>query len=188
VCYDLESQPPSGSQADVYQEIAAYELSYRVPLCDGLVAPIPTLSPGAAAQMVWRDQMKLPPPEPYIAPGKAITGLRAFMEIRGPRTVTQTFNVFGYALTITATASSFDVDWGDGSWSRGLTSSGGPWPNGDVRHVYTTQGTYTVRVFERWTGTWSLAGGGGGSVGGALSSEGRIEAFPVVQVQAVRNR
>ena len=146
------------------------------------------LSPGAAAQQVWRDQVKLPPPEPYIAPGKAITGLAAFLEIRGPRTRTQPFNVFGYALTITATASSYDVDWGDGTWSRGLTSSGGPWPNGDVRHVFTNQGNYRVRVVEHWTGTWSVAGGGGGAVDGMLSSEGRIEAFPVVQVQAVRNR
>ena len=188
VCYSPGSQEASGSPLDVSQEIASYQLAYRVPICQGLVAPIPTLSPGAAAQMVWRDQMKLPPPQPYIAPGKAITGLRAFLEIRGPRPATQSVNVFGYALTINATVSSYDVDWGDGSWSRGLTSSGGPWPHGDVRHVYTTQGTYTVRVLERWAGTWSVAGGGSGSVDGALSSEGRIDAFPVMQVQAVRNR
>ncbi len=174
---------------NIYMEMAALDWARSTtPRCGASMPPPAVPSPGAAAQMVWRDQMKLPPPEPYIAPGKAITGLRAFMEIRGPRTVTQTFNVFGYALTITATASSYDVDWGDGSWSRGVTSSGGPWPSGDVRHVYTTQGTYTVRVLERWTGTWSVAGGGGGSVDGALSSEGRIDAFPVVQVQAVRNR
>lgn len=174
---------------NVYQEMAAFDWARSpTPRCGASVAAPVTLSPAAAAQIVWRDQMKLPPPEPYIAPGKAITGLRAFLEIRGPRTRTQTFNVFGYDLTVTATATSYDVDWGDGAWSRGLTSSGGPWPNGDVRHVFTTQGTYTVRVIERWTGTWSLAGGGGGSVDGTLSSEGRIDAFPVVQVQAVRNR
>jgi hypothetical protein len=174
---------------NIYQEMAAYDWARSTtPRCGASVAAPVTLSPGAAAQQVWRDQVKLPPPEPRIAPGKAITGLAAFLEIGGPRTRTQTFNVFGYDLTITATASSYDVDWGDGSWSRNLTSSGGPWPNGDVRHVFTTQGTYTVRVLERWTGTWSLAGGGGGSVDGTLSSEGRIEAFPVVQVQAVRNR
>ncbi|MDQ3575914.1 MAG: hypothetical protein M3404_13530, partial [Actinomycetota bacterium] len=101
------------------------------------MAPIITVSPGAAAQMMWRDQVKLPSPEPYIAPGKAITGLAAFLEIRGPRTTAQSFNVFGYALTINATATSYDVDWGDGTWSRGLASAGGPWPDGDVRHVYT---------------------------------------------------
>ncbi len=174
---------------NIYQEMAAYDWARSTtPRCGASVAAPATLSPAAAAQQVWRDQVKLPPPEPYIAPGKAITGLRAFLEIGGPRTRTQTFNVFGYDLTITATASSYDVDWGDGSSSRNLTSSGGPWPNGDVRHVFTTQGAYTVRVLERWTGTWSLAGGGGGSVDGTLSSEGRIDAFPVVQVQAVRNR
>jgi len=169
-------------------EVNAYDFAPILAPCPAS-QPLPAVpSPGAAAQMVWRDQVKLPPPEPYIAPGKAITGLRAFLEIGGPRTKTQTFNVFGYALTITATTSGYDVDWGDGSWSRNLTSSGGPWPKGDVRHVYTTQGTYTVRVIEHWTGTWSLASGGGGSVDGTLSSEGRIDAFPVVQVQAVRNR
>jgi len=189
VCLDIsqvDGQPDS--PVTFNQELGIYELAERTPLCYlSLPAPV-TLSPGAAAQQVWRDQVKLPPPEPYIAPGKAITGLRAFLEIGGPRTRSQTFNVFGYGLTITATVSSYDVDWGDGSWSRNLTSSGGPWPGGDVRHVYTTQGTYTVRVLERWTGTWSLAGGGGGNVDGTLSSEGRINSFPVVQVQAVRNR
>ncbi len=132
--------------------------------------------------------MKLPKPEPYIAPGKAITGLAAFLEIRGAPTTSQSFNVFGYALTITATVTSYDVDWGDGSWSRGLTSPGGPWPHGDVRHVYTDMGTYTVRVVEHWSGTWSVAGGGGGEVAGTLSTEGVIPAFPVDQLQAVRNR
>ena len=114
--------------------------------------------------------------------------MAAFMEIRGLRTRTQSFNVFGYALTITATASSYDIDWGDGYWSRGVTSPGGPWPSGDVRHVYTVAKTYRVRVFQNWTGTWSMAGGGGGAVEGTLQTEGRIEAFPVDQLQAVRNR
>lgn len=188
VCYEPGSQAPSGPPSDAVQELAAYELSYRVPRCGGFLTPIPILSPGAAAQMVWRDQMKLPAPEPYIAPGKAITGLAAFLEIRGPRTRTETFNVFGYALTITATVGGYDVDWGDGTWSRGVTSSGGPWPKGDVRHVYTDMGKYTVRVVERWSGTWSVAGGGGGAVDGELGTEGTIPSFPVDQLQAVRNR
>ena len=145
-------------------------------------------SPATVAYQLWQDQMRLPRPEPYIAPGKAITGLEAFLEIRGSRAASQSFSVFGYNLTITATASSYDVDWGDGRWSRGVRSAGGPWPHGDVRHTYTVAGTYTVRVFENWAGTWSLAGGGGGAIEGELQTEGRIEAFPVVQVQAVRNR
>lgn len=190
-CLTIQQVPGSpadllGSGAD--EELTAISMASITPLCPGS-APAPAVpSPGAAAQMVWRDQVKLPPPEPYIAPGKAITGLAAFLEIRGSPTRTQSFNVFGYSLTITATASSYDVDWGDGSWSRGLTSAGGPWPHGDVRHVYTRQGTYTVRVMEHWTGTWSVAGGGGGTVDGTLASEGRIDSFPVIQVQAVRNR
>ena len=77
------------------------------------------------------------------------------------------------------------MDWGDGHWSRGVRSSGGPWPHGNVRHVYTVAGTYTVRVFENWAGTWSVAGGPAGTVEGTLQSEGRIEAFPVNQLQAV---
>lgn len=170
---------------DVYSHL------FSTPLCPPSPASpaAPAVpSPETAAQMVWRDQMKLPKPEPYIAPGKGITGLAAFLEIRGPRTTTQSFNVFGYGLTITATVGSYDVDWGDGSWSRGLTSAGGPWPNGDVRHVYTDMGTYKVRVVEHWSGTWSMAGGGGGQVAGTLSTEGVIPAFPVDQLQAVRNR
>ena len=61
-----------------------------------------------------------------------------------------------------ATAAAYQVTtWtgGDGHWSRGVRSSAGPWPHGNVRHVYTVAGTYTVRVFENWSGTWSVAGG-----------------------------
>ncbi len=176
--------------AAVLAEVNAYDFA---PILDPCTAtgsqPLPAVpSPAAAAQMVWRDQVRLPSPEPYIAPGKGITGLAAFLEVRGPRAVTQSFNVFGYALTITAAMTSYDIDWGDGTWSRGVTSSGGPWPNGDVRHVYTIAKNYRVRVFQNWTGTWSMAGGGGGVVDGTLQTEGRIEAFPVDQLQAVRNR
>ncbi len=179
-----------GDAAALMSEVNAYDFAPILAPCTATGSqPLPAVpSPGAAAQMMWRDEMKLPKPEPYIAPGKAITGLASFLEIRGPRTASQSFNVFGYALTITATVTSYDVDWGDGTFSRGLTSPGGPWPHGDVRHVYTDMGTYTVRVVEHWSGTWSLAGGGGGEVSGTLSTEGVIPAFPVDQLQAVRNR
>jgi hypothetical protein len=96
VCLDIsqvDGEPDSPVSFNA--ELGTYELAQVTPLCYlSLLAPV-TLSPAAAAQQVWRDQVKLPPPEPYIAPGKAITGLRAFLEIGGPRTKTQTFNVFG---------------------------------------------------------------------------------------------
>ncbi|MDP8992904.1 MAG: PKD domain-containing protein [Actinomycetota bacterium] len=188
-CLHLETRlADPGVAAALMSEVNAYDFANILAPCPKS-QPAPAVpSPAAAAEMVWRDQMRLPPPEPYIAPGKGIPGLAAFLEIRGPRARTQTFNVFGYALTITATATSYDVDWGDGTWTRGVTSPGGPWPDGDVRHVYTVAGTYTVTVVEHWTGNWSVAGGGGGTVVGTLSTEGRIDAFPVEQLQAVRNR
>ncbi len=190
-CLHLETRMADPAEADaLMSEVNAYDFAPILAPCTATASqPLPPVpSPGAAAQMMWRDQVKLPAPEPYIAPGKAITGLAAFLEIGGPRTRAQSFNVFGYALTINATATSYDVDWGDGTWSRGLTSAGGPWPDGDVRHVYTKMGTYTVRVIEHWSGAWSVAGGGGGEVAGTLNTEGVIPSFPVDQVQAVRNR
>ena len=159
-CLYFERRPGDPSSgAALESELATLRMINRYPACPGSQPTPARPSPGAAAYQVWHDQMSLPRPEPRIAPGRAITGLDAYLEIGGTRARTESFSVFGYALTISATGTSYDVDWGDGHWSRGVRSSGGPWPHGNVRHVYTVAGTYTVRVFENWSGTWSVAGG-----------------------------
>lgn len=69
---------------------------------------------------------------------------------------------------------------------RPFDHPGGPWPNGTITHYWTDVGRYDVRVVQRWTGRWSLAGVGGELAG--LVTEGVIEDFLVDELQAVINR
>jgi hypothetical protein len=130
----------------------------------------------------WQD-IPLPVPQPYIAPGRAITGLLAYLETRGTTThiFTEPNTPFG-PLTIVATGRYY-VDWGDGTHTGPHSGEGGPWPDGDITHLYIHIGAYDVVVTERWTATWSF-----GSESGTLDevrTVGRIEDFPVQQIQAV---
>jgi len=75
------------------------------------------------------------------------------------------------------------VDWGDGTHTGPHSREGGPWPDGEIKHQYINIGAYDVVVTERWTATWSF-----GSESGRLDelrTVGRIEDFPVGQIQAV---
>ena len=62
----------------------------------------------------WHDT-PLPRPEPYIAPGRAITGMFAYLETNGTTTHTYTEpdTPFG-PLEVVATGRYY-VDWGDGT-------------------------------------------------------------------------
>ena len=153
------------------------------PVCP--VEPGSEAAPDAPLTYVARywQTVVLPRPEPYIAPGRAITGMFAYMETRG--TTTKTFtdpNTSFGPLTIVATGTYY-VDWGDGTHTGPHTREGGPWPDGQITHEYIHIGAYDVVVTERWTATWSF-----GSQSGTLTelrTAGRIEDFPVQQIQAV---
>ena len=139
-------------------------------------------TPETVAVRYWQD-VPLPTPEPHIAPGRAITGMLAYLETRGTtsHTFTEPNTPFG-PLTITATGAYY-VDWGDGTNTGPHSQEGGPWPDGTITHEYIHIGTYDVVVTERWTATWSF-----GSQSGTLDelrTVGRIDDFPVQQIQAV---
>jgi hypothetical protein len=130
----------------------------------------------------WRS-VPLPTPEPYIAPGRAITGLFAYLETRGEttHTFTEPNTPFG-PLEIVAKGAYY-VDWGDGTKTGPHPHEGGPWPDGRIKHEYLRVGTYDIVVTERWTATWSFGTESGNL--DELRTVGRIEDFPVQQIQAV---
>ena len=81
--------------------------------------------------------------------------------------------------------SDVEVDWGDG---RGedegpFESAGGPYPEGEIRHVYQRSGFYDVVVTQRWTLAWSVGGSGGRITG--VETSGTLEDFEVFAVEAV---
>lgn len=148
--------------------------------------------PGQSPQQVAFDFVRrIEPlgPDPYIAPGHAIAGKLAFLETRAPTVDRRpTLATPLGPLSVTLRATKFTVDWGDGSnaGTGPFDAPGRPWPDGKARHGYTVQGHYDVEVTQYWDATWQL-GPASGTIP-RLSSVGRITAFEVRQLQAVRNR
>ncbi len=136
------------------------------------------------------ERFPLPAPRPSIAPGRAIAGKLAYLEpnlaaplIGGKPTVQNTVPTALGDLGMTATAVYY-VDWGD-TETGPHPGPGGPWPDGNITHSWSTAGVYDVEVTAMWTVRWRL-GGEQGSL--TVPTEGTIEDFQVNQLQAVRNR
>ncbi|MDQ4069332.1 MAG: hypothetical protein M3203_07665 [Actinomycetota bacterium] len=107
------------------------------------------------------------------------------METNGEtRHVYTNSTVFG-PLQIVATGS-YTIDWGDGETSGPYPFEGKPWPDGKITHEYQNVGNHDIVVTERWTANWSLGGQSG--VLRTLETTGRIDDFPVEQIQAVIRR
>lgn len=152
------------------------------------VVPFPpcpaAVSPAALAYSYWAEAKdQLPSPRPHTSPDVAVTGKLVYLEIGGGRSWSRTFpGLFGNAdITITASVDRYTIDWGDGTAPTETTSSGGPWPNGDVTHVYadTGNGTHLIVVTAQWTGRSNVTG-----VLGTATTTGALR-LPAEQVQAV---
>ncbi len=131
----------------------------------------------------WEDDDPLPKPRPSIAPGRAITGKLAYLETKGEVTHTYTTNTEQYGPLLITAAGSYTVNWGDGTTTGPYSFEGMPWPSGQITHEYINVGTYNIVVTEKWTAHWSLDGESG--VLRTLQTTGRIDNFPVQQIQAV---
>jgi hypothetical protein len=185
---------PGAASSSVAQEaeILFHELAATYDMCPG--QPRNPTDPGAVAEALAQRFFETAPldrPAPHIAPGWALPGKRAFLET-GTTTLTDRFSfdtvVGGITLDV---ASAIWVDWGDGTTTGPHHSTGGPWPDGDITHLYQDAGTYTVTVTQRWGGTWRVDGGPAGGRQGTLPVlpiTATIEDFEVREVQAVRNR
>jgi hypothetical protein len=137
------------------------------------------------AMRYW-EQVPLPKPAPYIAPGRAITGKVAYLETNGKITETYTNSMTPYGQLVIVASGSYEVDWGDGTAPKSHAFEGEAWPHGRITHVYEDVGSYDIVVTERWTATWSLGGQQGRLR--ALATSGTIDNLPVEQIQAVVSR
>jgi len=143
--------------------------------------PAPVETPAMVSARYW-ELIPLPKPQPKIAPGRAITGKLAYLETNGELTHTYTNSTAFGPLEIVAKGS-YTVDWGDGTTTGPHSFEGKPWPDGEITHGYRDIGSYNVVVTENWTASWRLGGESG--VLRTLRTTGRIDDFPVQQIQAV---
>lgn len=171
----LESKGPS--YRDVLQD---YPPCPEQPRTAGEAAPTETKAMVAAR--AWDQRVRLPQPQPNIAPGRAITGKTAYLETRGRLSLTYSENTIFGPLQIIAQGS-YAINWGDGETSGPHHVEGGPWPNGTITHEYQQVGSYNIVVTEKWTATWSLDGESG--ILRTLQTSAGIQNFPVEQIQAV---
>ena len=198
-CFRAGSEPvPAGVDPQSAQAAAqaAFEDAWtrgKLPRCpEPDKAPAPPGGPKVpdhqALEQALRAELaqRLPAPVLRIAPGRAITGKDAFLEIDPGGGGEMSFpNPFGGPDAHVVARASYRVDWGDGT-STTTTSRGGPWPGGDLRHVWANVGRYDVVVTATWGATWSAQSDAGTIEG--LVTVGRLDQFPVTQVQAVRER
>jgi len=177
----------ANSAASLQAEQRFLALGGQIPQCTGPTGlPAIASTPTIEAARFWQ-QMDLPSLTPRIEPGKAIVGLRAYLETGGAPSVTDGGGTPFGPLTITATRS-ITVDWADGpgSTTGPYLGSGGSHPDGDIAWVYGRSGPRDVAVTQTWTATWSIGGATGTFTGRGTTST--LFGFPVEEVQAVRNR
>lgn len=146
--------------------------------------PAPEETRAMIAARYW-ERVPLPKPKPAIAPGRAITGKLAYLETRGQTGHTYTNDTVFGPLEIVAKGS-YTVNWGDGTTTGPHAFEGKAWPEGKITHEYLDIGKYDVVVTEKWTATWRLGGESG--ILRTLQTSGRIDDFPVEQIQAVVQR
>ena len=148
-------------------------------------APPPPISPQEIVQRTIVN-VRLPEPDPKVDPGYAVTGLRSYLETGNATTHSfEPISTVLGPLSITAT-STYSVDWGDGTTTGPHASNGGPYPDGDITHIYERTAVVDITVTQNWTATWSLAGQSGTISG--LRSSGTLDNFAVREVQATRRR
>ena len=129
--------------------------------------PLPT--PGSTLATQWSDQAQLPAPSLAVQPGYAVTGLTAYLQITATTTAAYTFGAGSNSISIDCDYTDFHVDWGDGS-TTDTRSLGGPYPDGDVNHVYgEVSASDALAVTENWTCRWEDLLGDEGTLDGLYS-------------------
>jgi hypothetical protein len=168
---------PVGTVLPPYNPISTLT---QVP-CPGTATPPPP-SATLIAQ-AWVQSAHLPSPGLFIAPGHAVTGLTAYLQITAHAPWTATFSdpIRDDTITASCSGAGFDIEWGDGDRTS-TASTGGPYPNGDVTHVYRNAAAQlTLDVTEHWSCAWSDQVGDSGTIAG-LSSAGTL-ALEVREIQ-----
>lgn len=81
-------------------------------------------SPRVALERALRA-FPMPPLDPWITPGRGITGKRAYLQPGGVHERTWTRRMLGGTVTVEAAHTAYDVDWGDGDPARRYPEPGG---------------------------------------------------------------
>jgi len=137
------------------------DVEYR--WCDDTAITAIAADPTAAARDFVRS-IPLPTPELTIAPGFALTGQPAYLEVAGQDSFTVNGAIPGFgALDASLHPTAIVVDWGDGTTETvtdGRTGAAWDGPAGQqILHTYVhARDDVTVTVQVLWEATWSVGG------------------------------
>jgi hypothetical protein len=144
------------------------------------------LKPAPSPEEVFRYFQTLPLPQLTTRqqpPGQALVGLPVIFFTDSPTTQTFTVDIRGFTVDITATATSYTWNTGDGTVLT-TTSPGAPYPNQTITHDYSS-GTYTAALTTTWGATYTLDGGAAAAVPGTTTTQGPPVTFTVRQAHTV---
>jgi hypothetical protein len=155
--WDSPGYEPSEDSWDYEEAVEVGEETFgdaydRCP--DDEAAPDPT----GAVHAMWTAAALLPDNDLHVAPGWAMTGMPAYLEVQGERTFEHRTDLpapFSMAVTFEGSAE-YEVDWGDGTVTGPHATAGGPHPEGDIVHTYADTTQTEVVVTATWTGVWSV--------------------------------
>ncbi|HVE62692.1 MAG TPA: PKD domain-containing protein, partial [Mycobacteriales bacterium] len=91
--------------------------------------------------------------------------------------------ILGFDVTITAHATSYRWEWGDGTTSTTATP-GAPYPARDVTHVYRRPGRFAVRVIATYRGTYTVDGSAPQPIEGTVAVPGPAVTLQVREARA----
>jgi hypothetical protein len=144
------------------------------------------LNPPPSPDEVFRYFKTLPLPQLTTRqqpPGRALVGLPVIFFTDSPTTQPFTVDIRGFTVDITATATAYTWNTGDGTVLT-TTDPGAPYPNQTITHDYRS-GSYTASLTTTWSATYSVDGGLSAQVPGTTTTPGAPVTFTVVQARTV---
>jgi hypothetical protein len=177
VSYKEILRPDALSEHELAGYVADLRLANSTEFCQGSKYR----SAGQLATSWWAffGMRNMPVPTPKISPGWGMPGQPVFLSVGAPLRFRFSVDTPIGTLAFLVSGLAY-VNWGDGTISGPFNVPGGPWPAGQIQHVWDSSGLYVVRVTVDWSAQWSLDGEYG-SVSG-LQTSGDVANFPVDQV------
>lgn len=151
--------------------------------------PVPTIA------QIRSAFLELPFAKPSVSMqpvgNKTLVGLPTYYQADWPDTddlqpgdVSTPEKLLSWTIQFKITAKDYRYTYGDGSTSGWTSDTGGVYPDGGIRHTYTTTGTRSVKVDARLVGQYRVNGGAWQDLGATAD----LQDEPVTQLQVAGTR
>ncbi|WP_345454375.1 hypothetical protein [Nocardioides marinquilinus] len=181
MCYETATCTEDGEPGTFVDVYIDGEFSGKACLTPGIAENLAVITPG----LVLREFERLtwPSSELQVQPVDQRTAVNwetfFFTDNTAPHT--QTVTLLGQQVTIEATPSEYVYRFGEGASAR-TASPGGPYPRGDVTHVYRAKGSASPSVDTVYTGRYRVNGGQWIDIPAPLTVAGAPVTLQVIEI------